>query len=107
MMMRYKESPDTPPPGAIPENWGDKIMHASLTIAGSTLMASDGPKAGPANFAGFSLSIDLDDEAKAERIFQALAESGAVQMPLMKTFFARRFGMLADRFGVGWMVIVA
>ena len=106
-IMRYKDSPEPPPPGMVPDNWGDKIMHCSLDIAGSTIMAADGPQAGKSGHAGYSLSINLEDEARAEKLFRALGEGGQVHMPLAKTFFAKRFGMLTDRFGVGWMVHVA
>ncbi|MFO1478060.1 MAG: VOC family protein [Verrucomicrobiota bacterium] len=102
-MMRFKESPDTStmPPGA-----GDKIMHATLQIAGSNVMASDGRCGGKPEFGGFALSVTAADEAEADRIFGALSEGGKVEMPLSKTFFSPRFGMVEDRFGVGWMVIV-
>ena len=107
MLVRFKEAPDQPPPGMVPENWGDKIMHCSLKIGDAVLMASDGCAAsGEKNFQGFSLSLTAANEAEADRKFAALAERGQVTMPLGKTFFARRFGMLVDRFGVSWMVIV-
>ena len=81
-------------------------MHACLRINGSQVMASDGCEQGKLNFEGFSLTLNAKDEAEADRMFAALADGGQVQMPLGKTFFAKRFGMVADRFGVGWMVIV-
>ena len=105
MLMRFKESPEPPPPGAVAPNSGDKIMHASLRIGETTVMAADGQCSGTPSFQGFALSVGVPDPATAERIFAALAEGGKVQMPLGKTFFARSFGMLTDRFGVGWMVI--
>ena len=82
-------------------------MHAALRIGGATVMASDGRCSGQARFGGVSLSLSVPDEATADRFFAALAEGGQVQMPLGKTFFSPRFGMVADRFGVPWMVIVA
>jgi PhnB protein len=106
MMMRYKESPEPPPPGAVAPGSENKIMHASLRIGDTVVMASDGCAQGNPKFEGFSLSVTARTEAEAERVFAALSEGGQVRMPLTKTFFAPRFGMLADRFGVGWMVIV-
>lgn len=104
MLMRFKESPE-PTPG-LPECFEDKIMHASFRVGETTLMASDGRCDGPANFDGFSLSITVSDETEASRVFAALAEGGLVTMPLEKTFWAPKFGMLQDRFGVGWMISV-
>ena len=106
MMMRFKESPQPPPPGQVPPGSENKIMHACLRINGAPVMASDGCAQGKPKFEGFSLSVDARDEAEADRMFAALAEGGQVRMPLGKTFFAKRFGMVADRFGVGWMIIV-
>jgi PhnB protein len=109
MMMRFKDSPEPPQPGscggADPAQLADKIMHASLRIRGTALMASDGMAQGKPKFEGVSLSLDAKDEAEAKRLFNALSESGQVQMPLEKTFFAKSFGMVAYRFGVGWMII--
>jgi PhnB protein len=82
-------------------------MHASFRIGETTVMASDGQCSGRPNFQGFSLSLTVPDEAEAERLFAALADGGQVQMPLTKTFFSPRFGMVADRFGVSWMIFVA
>jgi PhnB protein len=101
MLMRYKDSPDQ---AMVPPGGGDKIMHASLRVGETEVMASDGHCAGKPSFQGFSLSIDVRDEAEADRLFAALSEGGQVQMPLTKTFFAARFGMVTDRFGVGWMI---
>ena len=106
MMMRFKEAPDKPPPGVVPPGSEDKVMHACLRINGAEVMASDGCERGKSSFEGFSLSLNARDEAEADRMFTALADGGKVQMPLGKTFFAKRFGAVADRFGVGWMVIV-
>ena len=105
MMMRYKESPEPPPPGAVPPGWDHKVMHVSFRIGGTVVMASDGCTDQP-GFGGFSLSLAVPTEAEADRAFAALAEGGHVQMPLGKTFWSPRFGMLTDRFGVGWMVSV-
>jgi PhnB protein len=106
MLMRFKESPEPHPPGMVPPGGENKIMHAALRIGESTVMASDGRAQGKPKFEGFSLSLNAKDEAEADRLFAALADGGEVHMPLGKTFFAKRFGMVADRFGVGWMVIV-
>lgn len=106
MLMRFKDSPESPPPGSVPPGSEDKVMHMSFRIGDTTVMASDGRCAGDPGFKGFSLSLTVPDEATAERLFAALAEGGQVQMPLGKTFFSPRFGVVADRFGVSWMVIV-
>jgi len=107
MLMRFKDSPEPQQPGMIPPGSGNKIMHVSFRIGDTTVMASDGRCAGQANFQGFSLSLTVANEAEADRKFAALVEGGQVQMPLAKTFWSPRFGMLTDRFGVGWMVSVA
>jgi PhnB protein len=107
MLMRFKESPEPPSPGCVPPGAENKVMHASFRIGETTVMASDGQCLGKPSFQGFSLSVAAPNEAEAERLFAALAEGGQVQMPLAKTFFASRFGMVADRFGVSWMIIVA
>ena len=106
MLMRYKESPEPPPPGSGPPPPGDKVMHASFRIGGTFLMAADGCCTSEATFQGFSLSLSVGTAEEAERYFAALADSGQVRAPLTKTFFSPRFGMVTDRFGVLWMVIV-
>jgi PhnB protein len=105
MIMRYKESPEPPPPGMVPAGWDDKIMHSSFKIGGHLIMASDGCTTEP-GFTGFSLSLALPDEAAARKAFTALSEGGQIHMPLGKTFWSPCFGMLADKFGLGWMVTV-
>ena len=105
-LMHYKDCPDTPPPGMVPPGSEKKVMHASFRIGETTVMASDGHCQGRPGFQGFSLSITVANEAEADRTFGALADGGKVSMPLGKTFFSPRFGMVTDRFGVGWMVIV-
>ena len=107
MMMRFKDSPDPMPPGMLAPGFENKVMHAALRIGGAVLMVSDGMAAGEPDFKGFSLSIDAPDAAGVDRLFAALAEGGRVQMPLGKTFWSPHFGMVTDRFGVGWMVSVA
>ncbi|MPZ08634.1 MAG: VOC family protein [Kiloniellaceae bacterium] len=104
MLMRFKDSPQQP--DMVPPGSEDKVMHMSLKIDGSRVMGSDGRCQGAPHFAGVSLSLTVTDETEAEKTFAALADGGEVQMPLAKTFFSPRFGMVADRFGVSWMVIV-
>src|SRR6266550_197425 len=98
MMMRFKESPEPPPPDKVPPGFENKIMHASFRVGGTTLMASDGCSTEEPNFEGFSLSLSVATEAEADRAFAALASGGKVTMPLSKTFWSPRFGMLEDRF---------
>lgn len=106
MMMRFKDNPEKPGPGSVPPALDQKIMHAGLRIAGATIMLSDGMKSGPLDFQCMSLSLSVASEAEADRLFNALASDGTVQMPMAKTFFAPRFGAVADKFGVSWMIIV-
>ncbi len=107
MPMRFKDSPEPHAPGMVPSGAEDKAMHTSFRIGDTTVMASDGRCLGRPSFEGFSLSLTVPNEAEADRTFAALADGGQVQMPLAKTFFSSRFGMVADRFGVSWMIIVA
>ena len=107
MLMRFKDSPDPPPPGMVPPGGENKVMHAALRIGDAMVLASDGRCSGQPSFQGFALSLTAANEAEANRLFASLAEGGQVQMPLAKTFFSPRFGMVADRFGVSWMVYVA
>jgi PhnB protein len=102
-LMRFKESPD---PGMCPAGAEDKVMHATVRIGDTTIMASDGMSSGHLAFQGFSLSLSVTDKAEAARLFSALSDGGQVQMPLAETFFSPLFGMVADRFGVSWMIIV-
>lgn len=106
MMMRFKEMPEPQPPGAVPPGFENKILHATFHIGDTTLMASDGCSSEKASFQGFSLSLSVPSEAEADRAFAALSAGGQVRMPLAKTFWSPRFGMVADRFGVGWMISV-
>jgi PhnB protein len=105
MLMRYSECPEKPPAGAMPAGSDNKVMHASFHVGDSHMMASDGHCAGKPSFQGFGLSIDAKSDAEAEKLFGALSKGGQVQQPLTKTFFASKFGMVADKFGVMWMVI--
>ena len=103
MSMRFKDAPDQ---SMISPGSGDKVMHAAIKIGDATMLMSDGRNTGKPNFQGFSLTIYPKDEAEADKLFGALSADGEVRMPMDKTFFAKRFGMLADKFGVGWMIIV-
>ena len=104
MMMRFKDGPEGQP-GTIPPGSGDKIMHASISVGGHTIMLSDGHCGGKPMFQGFSLSLSAASDAEADQLFTALSAGGQAQMPMTSTFFASRFGMVADKFGVSWMVI--
>ena len=107
MRMTYGESPEGD--GECPGGFKppvDKVMHASLRIDGSELGLSDGMCSGKPEFKGVSQTLVCADDAEARRRFDALAEGGQVNMPLAESFFASSFGMLADRFGVDWMVMV-
>ena len=106
MLMRWKDHPE-PDPDMSPPNAADKVMHMSFRIGDTTVLASDGRCLGKPSFQGFSLSLTAPNETEAERLFGSLGEGGQVQMPLAKTFFSPRFGMVADRFGVSWMIYVA
>ena len=106
MLMRFDESPDPLPEGLLQPGFENKVMHSAFRIGNSTIMASDGCSE-DSGFKGFSLALSVDTEADADRIFNALAEGGQVQMPLGPTFWSPRYGQLTDRFGVAWMVMVA
>lgn len=113
MLMRFKDNPEPPEASAAsaencttPPELENKVMHASFRIGDTDLMASDGRCSGQVSHQGFSLSITAANEAEAIRLFSNLTEGGQVQMPLAKTFFSPQFGIVADRFGVSWMIIV-
>lgn len=106
MMMRFADAPKGAMPGECAPAVKDKIMHAALKIGDTTVMASDGRMQGKPGFQGISLSVDIKTKEEAERTFRALSEGGQVHQPLTPTFFSPAFGMVADRFGVSWMVIV-
>ena len=106
MLMRYKDNPEPPEKNKAPPGSDNKVMHSSFRIGETTVMASDGLCQGKPNFQGFSLTLTVPNAAEADRKFAALADGGQVRMPLGRTFFSPRFGMVADRFGVGWMIIV-
>ena len=104
VLMRFKDAPDK---SMITPGVEDKVMHAQVQIGDATVLMSDGRCQGKTNFQGFALTIVANNEAEADKTFAALSDGGQVTMPMAKTFFSPRFGMLTDKFGVGWMVIVA
>ena len=104
MLLRFKDAPD---PSMITPGNENKVMHSSVQVGDSTVLMSDGRCGGNANFNGIALAISAKTEAEADKMFNGLAEGGQVTMPLAKTFFSPKFGMVADKFGVGWMVLVA
>ena len=106
MLMRFDESPEPPPPGMLQEGFETKVMHASIRVRGIRIMMSDGCD-DASTFDGFRLALAVPTEEDAHRAFDALADGGGVQMPLGKTFWSPCYGMLTDRFGLGWMVMVA
>ena len=103
LLMRYNECPTPMPPGSIPAGFEKKVMHVTFRVGSNVLMASDGDDT-DLRFEGVSLSLSVANEAEARRAFDALASGGEVKMPLGKTFWSPCFGMLKDRFGIGWMV---
>ncbi len=106
VLLRFKDNPE-PQPGMTPPGAENKVMHANFRIGDTEMLASDGRCLGQPKFQGFSLSLWAKTEAEADKKFASLADGGQVQMPLAKTFFSPRFGMVADKFGVGWMVVVS
>lgn len=105
MLMRFKDSPEPPPPGCAPPDT-NKVMHAQFQVGETVIMASDGRATGNPKFEGFALSLTVKTEGEADKAFNALASGGKVEQPLAKTFFSAKFGMVVDRFGVFWMVLV-
>jgi len=103
MLMRWKDSPDK---SMCTQDNADKVMHSQFQIGDTTVMASDGRNQGQPKFDGFALSIIAKTESEADKMFGALGDGGQVAMPMSKTFFSPRFGMLADKFGVHWMILV-
>ena len=100
-LMRFEEAPDG---YEAPDGWGQKVMHTCLTVGTTYLMGSDYPPGHSEKPQGFTISVQVDEPAEAERVFNALAEGGTVSEPLGETFWALKFGMLVDRFGIPWMV---
>jgi len=106
-LMRFSDNPEACASGQVPPGTEKKVMHSSLQIGKSTVMATDGQCTGKASFEGITLSLSAPDVPASERLFKALGDGGQVHVPLTKTFFSPSFGMVADRFGVTWMVLVA
>jgi len=106
MKLRYADNPEGGCPQGMPAGTENKIMHSAFKVGETTVMASDGMNSGKPDFKGVTLSISMDDEAGVKRVFDALSAGGKVVQPLAKTFFSPSFGMLADKFGVSWMVLV-
>ena len=106
MLMRFKDAPPEARQGCAPGS-ENKVMHSCFKLGDQRVMASDGRNEGKPNFQGFALSLAAKDEAEADRVFGALAQGGQVQQPLIKTFFSPKFGMVQDKFGMGWMILVA
>ena len=105
MLLRIKDAPEPPQPGTCPPAAGEKILHAAFKVGDALILASDGECKGKPDFHGFSLALSFTDPGAVGRAFEGLAAGGQVRMPLAKTFFSPSFGMLADRFGVNWMVV--
>jgi PhnB protein len=104
MLMRFKEAPDQ---SMVSPSNAEKVMHAAVHVGDTQVLMSDGRCQGGPNFSGIALALSAPTDVDAERMFNALADGGQVRMPMAKTFFSSRFGMVADKFGVGWMVLVA
>jgi PhnB protein len=102
MLMRFKEAPDQ---SNVTPDSREKVMHCAFHVGDTQVLASDGHCAGKPTFQGFGLALTAKDDAEAERLFADLGNGGQVQMPMAETFFATRFGMVADKFGVGWMIL--
>jgi PhnB protein len=107
MMMRFKEHPESLKSGMCPAGSEEKVMHSNFKLGDQHVMASDGRCGGAPKFQGFALSLSMKTEGEADKVFAALGEGGQVQMPMTKTFFSPKFGMVADKFGVSWMILVA
>ena len=105
-LLRFKDNPEPHEPGCVPAGGENKVMHCYFRIGDTMMMASDGQCTGQPGFQGFALALTVPNKAEADRLFAALSEGGQVQVPLGETFFSPRFGIIADRFGVSWMVVV-
>jgi PhnB protein len=105
-LMRFKDAPGPNDPNCPPPKNPNAVMHSSFKLGDQRVMASDGNGGGKPEFKGFSLTLAVNTEAEADKLFARLSEGGQVQQPLIQTFFSPKFGMLQDKFGVGWMVLV-
>ena len=106
MLMRFKDAPGPNDPNCQPPSNPNGVMHSSFKLGDQRVMASDGNGGGKPEFKGFSLTLAVDTEGEADKLFASLGEGGQVQQPLIPTFFSPKFGMVQDKFGVGWMVLV-
>ena len=106
MLMRFKDAPGPQDPNCPPPKNPNAVMHSSFKLGDQRVMASDGDSGGKPEFKGFSLTLAVNTEAEADKLFAALSDGGQVQQPLIQTFFSPKFGMVQDKFGVGWMVLV-
>ncbi|TBR37119.1 MULTISPECIES: VOC family protein [Dyella] len=107
LLMRFKDNPQPPQEGHAPDPaYAEKVMHSEFTVGDTTIMATDGYAKSDMKFEGFQLAYSMKSDADAKKAFDALADGGEVSQPLAETFFATSFGMLADRFGVRWMIMV-
>jgi PhnB protein len=104
-LIRFKDSPEPPDPAKVPPGAANNIMHSSLRIGETVVLASDGFGNGNPVFQGFSLALWVANDAEADHLYSALAKEGKITQPLVKTFFASSFGMVTDKFGVPWMVV--
>ena len=107
MLMRFKEAPGPDDPNCPSPSHPNAVMHSSFKLGGQSIMASDGHVGGKPDFKGFALSLAVNTEGEADKLFAAMSEGGQVTQPLIKTFFSPKFGMLTDKFGVNWMVLVS
>ena len=105
MMLRFSQTPDQPPPGMLPPNSENKVMHMALRIGNTTLLGSDGACRGKPSFGGVDLALQVASPEEARRMFDGLAQGGTVRMALGRTFFSDAYGIVTDRFGVGWMIV--
>ena len=106
MLMRFKDAPGPQDPNCPPPKNPNAVMHSSFKLGDQRVMASDGDGNGKPEFKGFSLTLSVKTESEADKLFAALSQGGQVQQPLIKTFFSPKFGMLQDKFGMNWMVLV-
>ena len=104
MLMRFSDSPEPPPPDCVPPGFENKVMHAELRVGEARLMCTDGPTGQEPGFRNVSIAVELPDESQVRRMFDALVDGGQVMMPPGRTFWSPCFGMLTDRFGLGWMI---
>lgn len=105
MLLRFSQAPDQPPPGMLPPDSGNKVMHMQLRVGSTALLGSDGACGGKPGFGGVDLALQVATPEEARRMFDGLSQGGAVRMALGKTFFSDAYGIVTDKFGVGWMIV--